>query len=113
MPGRKPEAFKLKRKDVIELRALLRNGHTPQRMAQRARIVLACAQHEMPQTVAAKVGPNRTTVWRICHRYRQDGLQAALRDAPRSGRPRSFFPATNANGLSDWPGVPPRVLAGN
>ena len=91
MPGRKPEALKLKRKDVIELRRLLRDGHTPQRVAQRARILLACAQHEKPQAVATKVGQNRTTIWRVCDRYRQDGLQAALYDAPRSGRPRSFF----------------------
>lgn len=93
MPGRKPEALKLKRKDVIELRRLLRDGHTPQRVAQRARILLACAQHEKPQAVATKVGQNRTTIWRVCDRYRQDGLQTALYDAPRSGRPRSFFQA--------------------
>jgi predicted ArsR family transcriptional regulator len=91
MPGRRPEALKLKPKDIIELRALLRNGYTPQRVAQRARIVLACAQHERIGAVAAKVDQNRTTIWRVCDRYRQDGLQAALQDAPRSGRPRVFF----------------------
>ena len=98
MPGRKPQALKLKPKDVIELRALLRDGHTPQRVAQRARILLACAHYEQTQAVAAKVGQNRTTVWRVCDRYRQDGLQAALQDASRSGRPRSFFqPPTPAD----------------
>jgi transposase len=91
MAGGKPQALKLKPKDVIELRALLRDGHTPQRVAQRARILLACAQHERALVVAAKVGQDRTTVWRVCDRYRQNGLQAALQDAPRSGRPRSFF----------------------
>jgi alpha-beta hydrolase superfamily lysophospholipase len=30
------------------------------------------------------------TIWRVCERYRQRGLQAALYDAPRSGRPRVF-----------------------
>jgi transposase len=98
MSGRKPQALKLKPKDVIELRALLRDGHTPQRVAQRARILLACAQHERTQVVAAKVGQDRSTVWRVCDRYRHDGLQAALQDAPRSGRPRSFFqPPTPAD----------------
>lgn len=90
MPGRKPKAFKLKLKDVIELRALLRDGHTPQRVAQRARILLAGAQHERSQAVADKVDQNRTTIWRVCDRYRQAGLSAALYDAPRSGRPRLF-----------------------
>lgn len=91
MPGRKPQALKLKPKDVIELRAVLRDGHTPQRVAQRARILLACAQHERTQAVANKVDQNRTTIWRVCDRYRQEGLQAALQDAPRSGRPPVFF----------------------
>jgi len=30
------------------------------------------------------------TIWRVCERYRQSGLDAALYDAPRSGRPRIF-----------------------
>jgi hypothetical protein len=34
----------------------------------------------------------RTTVWRVCQRYQDDGLSAALYDAPRSGRPRFFSP---------------------
>jgi hypothetical protein len=92
MPSHKPAALKLKPKDVINLRRLLRDGHTAQRVAQRVRILLACAQHEPPQAVAAKVGQNRTTIWRVCELYRQDGLEAALYDAPRSGRPRVFFP---------------------
>jgi hypothetical protein len=96
MPGRKPKALKLKAKDVIELRALLRDGHTPQRVAQRARILLAFAHHERSQAVADKVDQNRTTIWRVCDRYRQEGLQAALQDAPRSGRPRVFFQGRTA-----------------
>src|SRR5258708_35736893 len=97
MPGRKPQALKLKPKDATELHALLRDGHTPQRVAQRARILLACAQHEHPQAVAAKVGQNRTTGWRVCDRYPQGGFPAAIQDAARSGSPRSLFaPPTRA-----------------
>jgi hypothetical protein len=32
-------------------------------------------------------------VWRVCERYRLYGLEAALYDAPRSGRPRVFSPS--------------------
>ncbi|MGH9600811.1 MAG: helix-turn-helix domain-containing protein [Terriglobales bacterium] len=91
MRGRKPEPVKLKSKDAIELRRLLRNGHTPQREAQRARILLACAQAERVQQVATQAEQHRTTIWRVRERYRQAGLSAALYDAPRSGRPRVFF----------------------
>jgi hypothetical protein len=31
------------------------------------------------------------TIWRVCERYRKFGLEAALYDAPRSGRPPVFF----------------------
>jgi hypothetical protein len=41
--------------------------------------------------VAAKVEQDPATVWRVCERYRQGGLPAALYDAARSGRPRTFF----------------------
>jgi DNA invertase Pin-like site-specific DNA recombinase len=92
MRNRQPERLKLKPKDARELQRLLRDGHTPQRVAQRARILLACAQAEGAQQVARKLDQHRTTVWRVCERYRQAGLAAALYDAPRAGRPRVFSP---------------------
>jgi hypothetical protein len=98
MRGRKPKPVKLKRKEVTELRDLLRDGQTPQRVAPRARILLAQAQGERVQVVAAKVEQDPATVWRVCERYRQGDLQAALYDAVRSGRPRAFFqPSTHTD----------------
>ncbi len=93
MHRRKPAPVKLKPNDARELRRLLRDGHTPQRVAQRARILLARGQAQHTQQVASKVDQHRTTVWRVCQRYRQAGLAAALYDAPRSGRPHVFSPA--------------------
>ena len=77
MRGRKPKLVKLKRKDVTELRSLLRDGHTLQRVAQRARILLARADGEGMAAVAARVDQDPATVWRVCERYRRRGLQAA------------------------------------
>ncbi len=91
MRGRKPNPFRLERKDVTELGRLLRDGHTPQRVAQRARILLARAAGESVVAVATKVEQDPATIWRVCQRYRRQGLQAALHDAPRTGRPRTFF----------------------
>lgn len=96
MRSRQLERLKLKPKDARELQRLVRDGHTPQRVAQRARILLACAQAERRQQVAAKVERHRSTVWRVCQRYRQAGLSAALYDAPRAGRPRVFFQTPTA-----------------
>ena len=54
----------------------------------RARIVLACAQEEDASQVARRLGVSRPTVIARRERYSACGLEA-LRDAPRSGRPRT------------------------
>jgi hypothetical protein len=91
MRGRKPERLVLKPQDKKTLQQLMPDGQTPLRVARRARILLSCAEPEQRVLVVSdKVGQNRTTVWRVCDRYRAAGLKAALYDAPRAGRPRVF-----------------------
>ena len=91
MRGRKPESLMLKSKDKKTLQQLLRDGQTPVRIARRAQILLNCAKSEQRVSfVSDKVDQHRTTVWRVCERYRNAGLEAALYDAPRTGRPRVF-----------------------
>ena len=91
MRGRKPEKFQLKPTDKVYLHKLLRDGETPWRIARRAQILWQRADQE--QRVGAlgeKLEQNASTIWRICQRYRDGDLQAALYDAPRPGRPRVF-----------------------
>lgn len=91
MRGRKPEPLALKAKDKKTLQQILCDGQTPVRIARRAQILLNCAKSEQRVVlVSDKVEQNRTTVWRVCERYRNAGLDAALYDAPRAGRPRIF-----------------------
>jgi hypothetical protein len=91
MRGRKPGKFRLKAKDKISLRQLLREGQTPARVARRAQILLGRANDQQRVVLLGEtIGQNAATIWRVCKRYRQHGLQAALYDAPRSGRPRVF-----------------------
>ena len=91
MRGRKPEPLALKPKDEKTLQQLLRDGQTPIRIARRAQILLNCAKTgRRVLVVSDKVDQNRTTVWRVCERYREAGLAGALYDAPRSGHPRVF-----------------------
>ena len=92
MRGRKPAPFELKRKDKAALQQLLRDGHTPVRVARRAQILLYRAQaQQRVKPLGEIVAQDAATIWRVCERYRLDGLEAALHDAPRSGRPRVFF----------------------
>ena len=91
MRGRKPEPFVVSAKDQRALQQLLRDGQTPLRIARRAQILLSCAEvGQRVVLVSDKVDQNRTTVWRVCERYREAGLTAALYDAPRTGHPRVF-----------------------
>ena len=91
MRGRRPEPLVLTSTDKQTLQQLLRDGQTPVRIARRAQILVSCAEAGRPVLfVSDKVDQNRTTVWRVCERYRNAGLEAALYDAPRPGRPRVF-----------------------
>jgi len=92
MRGRKPEEFQLKPTHKAYLRKLLRDGETPWRIARRAQILLQRADKEQRVgSLSEKFAQNASTIWRICQRYRDGDLQAALYDAPRPGRPRVFF----------------------
>lgn len=93
MHGRKPDKFVLKPKDKVFLHELLRDGQTPLKVARRAQILLN-RNNEQQRVVllGEKVERDAATVWRVCERYRQGGLQAALYDALRSGHPRIFSP---------------------
>jgi hypothetical protein len=92
MRGRKAGKFELKAKDRVALRELLRDGRTPLRVARRAQILLGRSERR-PQVkvLGEKVERNASTVWRVCQRYLHGGLQAALYDAARPGRPPVFF----------------------
>ena len=92
MQGRKPDPFILKKRDVPILQQLLRDGQTSQRIARRARILLNRARDQRVNQVRLKVDRAASTVWRVCERYRLHGLDAALYDAPRSGRPLVYAP---------------------
>ena len=93
MRGRKPDEFVLKPKDQSFLCELLQDGHTPLKVARRAQILLGRnSEQQRVVLLGDKVDQDAATIWRVCNRYRQGGLEAALYDAPRPGRPRVFPP---------------------
>ena len=95
MGGRPPDKFVLKRKDKALLLDVLRDGQTPLKVTRRALILLGRANGQQSiATLEEKVEQDRTTIWRVCERYEDGGLDAALYDAPRAGHPRVFPPAS-------------------
>ena len=93
MRGRKPDTFVLHAQDAKRLQQLLRDGQTPWQVARRAQILLQRANPQQRVVLLGQeVEQDPATIWRVCERYRAGGLDAALYDAPRSGRPRVFSP---------------------
>jgi transposase len=86
-----------------QLEGLVRAGSTPQALAFRCRLILRAAALDKPSNlqIAAEFQCDRHTVATWRDRYLAQGL-AGLRDAPRSGRPRSFSPLATAR--CDLPG---------
>ncbi len=81
--------------EVRQLTAWMRAGTTPQRLARRARLILASAAGVGSRALAKQEHMSRTTVRRWLARFlvqRCDRLQ----DHPRSGRPAVIQPTTRA-----------------
>lgn len=74
---------------VAELERLSRSRSGEVRIAERARIVLACLRGKRNEDVAREVGvrPNTVGLWR--RRFAERGI-AGLGDAPRSGKPVKY-----------------------
>ena len=92
MRRRPPHLVVLSDEDRRELHHLVRNGRVEQRVARRARVLLAMAEAKtLVDEVARRSELTRSGIWRVCRRYEERGLEA-LWDAPRSGRPWEIPP---------------------
>jgi len=72
-----------------ELERLSRSRSGEVRLAERARIVLACLQGRRNDEVAREIGVRPNTVGQWRRRFAAHGL-AGLRDEPRSGKPAKY-----------------------
>jgi transposase len=84
--------IELSKDDRTYLDRLVRDGRTEQRVARRARILLAMGD---PKTVVGELAEHldvaRTTIWTLYRRYEAVGVEA-VGDAARDGRPRALSP---------------------
>ncbi len=90
MRRRPPECIELNKVERTELQQVIRDGRIAQRIARRARIVLAMSD---PETIVSELAEQMDYtpigIWYVCRRFEVVGLDA-LYDAPRSGRPREL-----------------------
>jgi len=92
MRRRPPHLIEMSPADRRQLENLLRDGRTEQRVARRARILLAMTDpHTIVEQLAGQVSQTRFAIWSLSRRYEEIGV-AAIFDAPRSGRPWEISP---------------------
>ena len=98
MRRRPPRLIQLSQEDTALLEELVHDGRTEQRVARRARILLAMADPDtIVQDLAEHFGLDRTSIWSLCRRYEALGASAVW-DAPRSGRPPRLSPPAARSG---------------
>jgi transposase len=85
--ARKAQPVTLSSNETRSLKTILTRGTTPARALSRARILDLLHRQKRPADVAALLQVSPQTVYNLKRRYFAGGLQAALFDRPRSGRP--------------------------
>ena len=74
---------------MAELERMSRSRSGEVRMAERARMVLACIRGKRNDEVASEMGVRANTVGQWRRRFAEGGI-AGLRDEPRSGKPAKY-----------------------
>lgn len=97
--------------DRTTLIAWTRGTSTEQRLAQRARVILAAATGEPSDAIAARLHLRRATVSKWRRRFAARGM-AGLQDAPRPGMPRQYDATTEQRVLRLLDAPPPRGYSG-
>ena len=92
MRGRRPVEYHLRDADRRYLQEVVADGQVIQRVAYRARALLALEQGERIVEIVHWLGLSRTGLWYLWQRYQRRGV-AAIVDDQRNGRPALFSPS--------------------
>jgi transposase len=84
---RKPKLLQLTRGGRRSLKTLFRSGTGKNRQQTRARILDLLDRKVPPAQIALTLSCALGTIYNVKRRYEREGLEAALTDKPRSGRP--------------------------
>lgn len=82
-----PSSFRLNRTDKLKAEKIAKRGSTPTRVSLRCRILLLAHSGKSHEEIAQHLDCGSATAKRVRRHYREEGLERAIYDAPRSGRP--------------------------
>jgi len=85
--ARQAQPITLSSNETRSLKTLLTRGTTSARTISRARILDLLHRGQSPADIAPLLQVSQQTIYNLKRRFREGGLQAALYDQPRSGRP--------------------------
>ncbi len=85
--ARTAQLIKLSNDERSSLTTILRRGTTPARVHTRARVLDLLHRGRHPDEIAVTFGLSVQTIFNLKRRYLTEGLDAALIDKPRSGKP--------------------------
>ncbi len=85
--ARQTESIQLSNEEQSSLKTLFSGGNGSNRKHNRARILDLLARNTKASEIAALLSCSPTTVYNVKHRYRTEGLESALTEKPRSGKP--------------------------
>jgi len=96
MPKTSPP-IELNTEEQKYLEKYVSQGKRSARAIKRAHLLLHRHAGKSPQESAELAGVSVGTVYNVCRRYREEGVEAALVEKPRSGQPRKLDLRQQAN----------------
>jgi len=88
--SRQTEFIRLSKAEQSSLKTLFRSGSSPNRRQTRARMLDLLWQQTTPPQIAEILGCAVTTVYNVKRRFLAEGLESALNEKSRSGKPISI-----------------------
>lgn len=84
------EKIQLTNEEVEYLSAFVKTGKKSAREITHAHILLLVNEGRIENEIKEILGTSRGTVSNVKKRYREEGLQSALTEKPRSGQPKKY-----------------------
>ena len=88
--ARQTKSIQLSKEERSSLKTLFSGGSGSNRQQTRARILDLLGQKKAAAEIAALLGCSPTTVYNVKDRYQAEGLESALTEKSRSGKPQQI-----------------------